>query len=60
MDGKERGWGGFFSGKIHVNQRTIKAAPHLFTEFLTIKKGLFLSRTSGENQEPVSIAKDKA
>lgn len=24
MDGKERGWGGFFRGEKHVNQRTIK------------------------------------
>lgn len=43
MDGKERGWGGFFRGEKHVNQRTIKAGPHLFIALLTIRKGLFLS-----------------
>lgn len=53
MDGKERGWGGFFRGEKQVKQRTIK---DLFTALLTIRKGLFLSRTSDENQEPVSKA----
>lgn len=60
MDRKERGQGGLFRGKKYVNQRTVKAAPCLFTVLLIIRKGLFLSRTSGENQEPVSMAKDKA
>lgn len=61
MDGKERGQGGLFRGKKkYVNQRTVKAAPHLFTALLIIRKGLFISRTSGENQEPGSMAKDKA